>query len=70
MGTMFKETEQKCAWDQRGARKAEMLETDKMPTKQKQKTDEGETSFKRVCLQMHSQLIRKRFSSAITAAYL
>lgn len=35
MRTMFKETKQKCAWDQRRVRKTEMLKTDKMPTQQK-----------------------------------
>lgn len=47
MRTMFKETKQKCARDQRGARKAEMLETDKMPTKhkKKKKTHEGENKL-------------------------
>lgn len=40
---MFKETKQKCARDQRGAAKAELLETHKMPTKQK--PDEGKVSF-------------------------
>ena len=36
MRAMFKETKQKCARDQRGARKTEMLKTDKTQTKQKQ----------------------------------
>lgn len=47
MRTMFKETKQKCARDQRGARKAALPDTDKMPTKQK--PDEGKVSFERVC---------------------
>lgn len=65
MRMMFKETKQKCARDQRGVRKAELLETNKMPTKQK--TDEGKVSFECVCPQMHFQLIRKHSGSFFIA---
>lgn len=73
MRTMFKETKQKCARDQRGVRKAAMLETDKMPTKQKNKTKK-QTRVKRALNVFAGRCVpnlsENGFPSAITAAHL